>query len=409
VVLIAGMMVCPFLGGLVKDSGEITENIYILFILFLLNKAKTFLLYAHKDALLNASQRFDSIKIVHVTSYAVKSCLQLLAVAVFRDFYLYSAILILGTVLYNVSLNVLSKKKFGQYYPEGTIDEETRRVVREQVTGLSVSNVLGVSRDSLNSVMIASFFGLYIAGKYSNYVVIYDAVLLLFLMVTKAIQSSIGNSIVSESVEKNYGNLTKMEFLHNIAITVCTAYMISLYQPFMRIWMGEDLMFSDSIMALFVLYFYIRVMNEVRNAYFSALGYWWKAKWIFVTEAVVVVILMLCLGRLLGVSGIILAPCISILTVNYFGLTNLMFREYFKTGRKEYYANRLLYTVVTLVISGTTWYFSNLVPFEGIGGLAAKTGVCTCLLLVLVPSAMFLLKREYMKESIAFIKQIIKA
>lgn len=31
VILAAGMMVCPFMGRLVKDSGEIRENIYILF------------------------------------------------------------------------------------------------------------------------------------------------------------------------------------------------------------------------------------------------------------------------------------------------------------------------------------------------------------------------------------------
>ena len=408
-ILAAGIMVCPFMGRIVKDSGGIRENIYILYFLFLLSKVAAFLLYAHKEALLNALQRFDMIKIVHITVFAVKSSLQLLSVIVFKNFYLFSAVLILGTVLYHILLNVLSKRKFGQYFPEGSIDEDTRNVVRKQVAGLSVSNVLSISRDSLNSILISSFFGLYIAGKYANYSTVYDAVILLFIMVTKAVMPSIGNSIVSESVEKNYSNLTKIEFLHNIVTTACTAYLLSMYQPFMKLWMGEELMFPDHVVALFVIYFYLRAMGEVRNAYFSALGYWWKAKWIFIAEAVVVILLMLVLGQFLDVAGIILAPCISILTVNYIGITNLMFREYFKTGRKEYYANRILYTVITVVVSGVCLCFCNLVPLEGITGLIVRGIICTCLLLILIPAMMYMLKREYAKESIAFVKQIIKA
>ena len=156
VIFISGIFVCPFLWRLLGDTGEIKENIYILYLLFLINKAIGFMLYAHKEALLNAAQRFDIIKIVHISVYAVKSCLQLLSVVVFKNFYLYVIVLILGTVGYNVALDILSKKKFAQYYPEGKIDEAAKQVVKEQVAGLSVSNVLGVSRDSLNSILIKS-------------------------------------------------------------------------------------------------------------------------------------------------------------------------------------------------------------------------------------------------------------
>ena len=408
-IMIAGVIVCPFLKLLVKDIGSVSENIYVMYLLYLANKVVTFVLFAHKEALLNAAQRMDIIKLVHIITYILRSCLQLAAVILFRNAYLYAVALILGTILYYVFLDIISKKKFARYYPEGTIDEATKHNVKEQVMGLTVSNILGVSRDSLNSILITSFFGLYIAGKYTNYCTIYDLVIGFFLIVTKAIQSSIGNSIVSETVEKNYANLTKMEFLHNIAITACTAYMISLYQPFMKVWMGEELMFSDPIMIMFVLYFYIRAMGEVRNAYFSALGYWWKARWNFVTEAVLVIILMVVLGKTIGVAGLVLAPSISVLSVNYIGITNLMFREYFGTGRKEYYANRLLYTVITAAISAVAWYMCGRVSMEGIKGLIARVMVCTLILVISVPSVMYLLKREYMTESIAFVKQILMA
>ena len=332
-----------------------------------------------------------------------------MALIVFKNFYIYALVFTMATVAYNLALNTLSKKKFARYYPEGKMDESIRQNVMKQVAGLSISNVLGVSRDSLNSIIVTSFLGLVIAGQYSNYLTVYDAVIGFFLVITKAIQASIGNSIVSESVEKNYADLTRMEFLHNILVTACTAYMVSLYQPFMKLWMGEKLMFGDHIMMLFVLYFYIRAMSEVRNAFFSALGYWWKAKWLFVAETVMNTILMFCLGKLFGVAGIIIATGSTFLIVNYIGCTDLLFREYFNKGRKEYYTDRLIYTVITVIICGISWYCCKLISCDGIPGLVIRALVCTLVLAVIVPVVMYVIKRKYMKESIAFIKQIIKA
>ncbi|MCR5251560.1 MAG: hypothetical protein K6E50_13240 [Lachnospiraceae bacterium] len=407
--LAGGIIVCPFLRLLVGDTGVITENIYILYFVYLAEKVSGFLLFAYKEALFNAAQRFDVTKLIYIICYFFRGCLQLLALIVFRNFYLFALVFLLATVFYNLALDLLSKKKFPQYRPEGTIDEATGKNVMTQVAGLSISNVLGVSRDSLNSLIVNSYLGLIIAGQYSNYLTVYDAVIGFFLVITKAIQASIGNSIVSESVEKNYADLTRMEFLHNLFVTACTVYMVSLYQPFMKLWMGEELMFSDPLMMLFVLYFYIRAMSEVKNAYFSALGYWWKAKWIFVAEAIAVIALMLVLGKMFDVAGIIIAPSISILTINYIGTTHLLFKEYFKSGRKQFYINRIIYTVITVITCGISWYCCSRIPLEGIPGLAARLGACTLVLLLIVPAAMFVIKRKYMKESIAFIRQIIKA
>ncbi|MCR5475794.1 MAG: hypothetical protein K6F28_11410 [Lachnospiraceae bacterium] len=409
VILAGGVAVCPLLKSLVGDTARIGENLYILYFLFLAEKTMGFMAFMYKEALFNAAQRLDITKTVYMIIYAVKSCLQLAALAVFGSFYLYFTVLILGTLAYNIALDILSKKKFPDYFPQGDIDEDTRKNIRKQVAGLSVSNILGVSRDSLNTIMVTSFLGLYVTGQYSNYCAIYDAVIGFFLVITKAIMSSIGNSIVSESVEKNYRNLTKMEFLHNMVTTACTVYMLVLYQPFMRLWMGEDLMLADPVMMLFVLYFHIRAMAEVRNAYFSALGYWWKARWIFIAEAVLVIALMFTLGKFFGIAGIVLAPCISILAVNYIGITNLLFKEYFGRGRREYYMNRVLYTVITLAICVIARYICGRVPGEGIEGMIGRGAVCTCLLAVLVPAAMYAVKRDYMKEALSFVRQIIRS
>lgn len=409
IIFVAGMVACLFLKKIAGDTSSISENIYILYILYLLETAIRFILFGYKEALFNALQRLDITKNVYIIIFILKSGLQLLAIVVLHNFYLYAGVIVLSTVCYNVTLNILSKKKFPQYYPDGKIDETTKKSVIEQVMGVAVSRFLGASRGSLNSIVITTFLGLHIAGQYSNYNTIFSTVLGFFLIITKAIQSSIGNSIVSETVKKNHLDFTKMEFLLNFAVTACTVYLISLYQPFMKFWLGSELVFSDSIMILFVLHFYILAMSEVKNAYFAALGYWWKAKWLFIIETIMNVVLIPTLGKFFGVAGILIASSINILSMNYVGVANLLFKEYFKTGCKEFFMNRIIYTIIAAAISGISFYVCNLLSFEGIVGIIIRLAVCTLILLLTMPSVMYLIKRKYTKEAIAFIKQIIKA
>lgn len=405
----AGLIIAPFLRKFVGNTGEISENIYILYFIYLLDTTIRFTLFAYKEALFNALQRLDITKILYVIIYIIRNCLQLIAIAVFKSFYLYAIIMIFTTAVYYVSLNILSAKKFGQYYPEGTIDAGTRKSILEKVIGLAISRIVSTTRNSFNPIIITAYIGLHMAGQYSNYCAIFNMVIGFFLIITKAIQASIGNSIVSETVEKNYNDLTKMEFLQNIFTTACTAYLISLYQPFMKLWMGKDLMFSEPVMMLFVLNFYIIAMSEVRNAFFSALGYWGKAKWIFLIEGMLNIILIVCLGKFFGLVGIIVAPIITLFFINYIGITNLLFKEYFGAGRKQFYFNRIIYTFITFITCAASYYLCGLVPQEGITGIVIRIVVCTLIVVVLMPGMMFLLKRKYLKESVSFIKQIIKA
>ena len=82
IILTAGIIICPFLKIMFKDIAEIRENVYILYILFLTNKAFNFMLFAHKEALLNAAQRIDVIHVINIIIYVARSCLQLIAITV---------------------------------------------------------------------------------------------------------------------------------------------------------------------------------------------------------------------------------------------------------------------------------------------------------------------------------------
>lgn len=409
VITIAGCAFAPFIHMFIGDTKSIHENIEIIYMVYLLNTAVSYFLFSYKEALLNALQRFDVVKKTFTLVYLAKSVLQLVALKVTHSYLVFSIILVGCTILYNIILQFISVKYYSQYYPDGNISKQHKRTIKEQIMGLSISKVLDVARNALDSVILTAFLGLSIVGIYNNYYYIYNTVIGIMWVIISAIQASVGNSIVSELKEKNYKDLIKFEFAYNIIITFFTTCLMTLYQPFMKIWMGEGLLLSDTCMVLFVLYFYVMAMNGVRNAYFNALGLWWKGKWIAIAESISNLILNIVLGKLWGVYGILIATLITMLVLNYFGFTQLLFKEYFKSGVLYFYRDRLVYSFITAIICVIASVACNQIMVEGIIGLIIKLVVSMVVFVVLFFSLMIAFKRKQLKEGIEFIKGIISA
>ena len=86
--------------------------------------------------------------------------------------------------------------------------------------------------------------------------------------------------------------------------------MLCLYQPFMMLWMGKNMMLPMSAVILLSLYFYLLKLGDIRALYSSAKGIWWEQRYRAIGETLMNLALNIILGRLFGVHGIILATMI---------------------------------------------------------------------------------------------------
>ena len=63
----------------------------------------------------------------------------------------------------------------------------------------------------------------------------------LFGIIGVSIVASVGNSIVTESVEKNYRDMRRFNFMYMLLAGWAVICMLCLYQPFVQLWMGGAL------------------------------------------------------------------------------------------------------------------------------------------------------------------------
>lgn len=377
VVLGAGLLLLPFLGNLISGDYPQDINIYCLYLFYLANTVLSYWLFAYKNAILNAFQRTDIISNVNTISLGGMYVIQMVILLTTKNYYLYVAMMPLFTILQNLVVAHESKRLYPEYICKGKVPANIISGIKKQVSGLMVTKLCAVSRNSFDNIFVSAFLGLTVTAIYGNYYYILSAVLAFLNIISNAFLAGVGNSMVVDSPEKNYADMNKINFIYMWLSGWCTVCLLCLYQPFMKLWVGEDLMFPMPIVILFCVYFYSLEVGAVRGVYSDAAGLWWENRYRAIAEAVANLVLNFALGKFFGVAGIIIATLISLLIIN-FGLgSQIVFKYYFKNGKIfEYFKYHFIYAFVTFIVCCVTYFLTSNLALDGVLGLMLRFLIC---------------------------------
>lgn len=407
IVFLIGLGILPFLNKLIKDELPDDINIYLLYLIFLLNTVLGYLLYSYKSSILIASQRSDITSYVNTIVIFLQNVIQVIVVLIFKNYYIYILLMPIFTIVNNLVIAYITTKHYPQYVCRGKLSAEILHDLKYKISGLMISKLCVTSRNSMDSIIISSFAGLTQVAMYGNYYYIMAAVHSVLSMITKSISASVGNSIAVETKEKNYNDMMKFVFLYSWIAGICVTCLLNLYQPFMKIWVGEDMMFPTSIVVAFAVYFFSLTLGDVRTIYMTGAGLWWEGRYRSIAETVMNLVLNIVLGKFLGIIGVIGATIISILVINFGYGSHILFKYYFQNHKTKNYFMLQIYSYIVVIISCiATWYLCILVPFDGIPGLLCKAFVCVIISNIIYIICYF--KLPIFKQAGALIKQILK-
>lgn len=410
IVVAIGLIILPFLRQLITGDVPSDINIYILYLIYLVNSVVSYFCFAYKNALLTAMQRNDVVTGYYSITTIFSGIAQLIVLLILRNYYLYICILPIATVMNNLLCNRATKRLFPHInYDNTNMQLETKKELTKQIKGIIFLKVGDVARNSFDNIILSSLLGLTVVTAYNNYYYVFWAVYGVSLVIVQAIQASVGNSIVTETVEKNFMDLKKFTFIYTWFTGWCTVCMVILFQPFMNLWVkgNKQLIFTNFNMVLFCVYFYALTMNNTRNMYLNGRGLYWECRVWYLVEALANVILNVILGKMFGVSGIIIATIITILLFNFFTRNKILFEQYFKVKdfKKEFYKDHLIYVCVTTIVCIVTNMICKFYIFNDV-----VTFLCKGLICLIVPNVIFWLfyhQLRFYKESKTLVKKFV--
>lgn len=379
---VLGIAITPFLHIIVNKDLPDGLNLYALYFINLGNTVLSYLMFAYRSALFTADQRYSINNNIYSVFKVGTTVLQIAAIILLKNhqylaYYFYCLALPLTTVLKNVFTYYLSKKMYPQYECEGKVPKDEINGIKKRVAGMFLHKVSFVFRNSLDSIVISAFLGLASLGQYNSYYFIINAISGIMILVSNSVTASVGNSMVKETKEKNYADFKKIQLLYMWLTSWLTVCFAACLQPFIKLWLGADMLFSDGIMAIFCIYFFSMHFSRVCHIYRDAAGLWWQDRYRPIVETVVNLTLNILLVKYIGVSGVMLSTIFCIVFIEGTWGTRILFKHYFVGEKQSTYMIKLLYTwgltAVSCVICYVIYKLTNLsgIPAIIVYGLIA--------------------------------------
>ena len=406
IILCVGIMLVPFINHLISGGYPANINIQILYLIYLFNTVSSYFLYAYKQSLLLAYQRVDIdsniTMIVNIVMYAI----QLLALLFTSNYYCYIMWLPISTIVINLWRNERINRMFPDIQCTGNVSIEVKKDIFKRVTGLMLTRICQVCRNSFDSIIISAFLGLSLLGKYQNYYYVMNTIIGFLGIVTSAVVAGIGNDIVTKSKEENYRRCKIFMSGYTTLATWCTICLLCLYQPFMKIWVSENNMFPFELVVLMCLYFYFLKVGDIVAVYKDATGIYWEDRARPIVESVANLIMNIIFVKTMGVYGVVISTIVSILFINIPWSTHILFKIYFKIPEKEYYLKLSKYFLQMCITGGITLFITNRIYFyDDIISFVIQSFVCALLTFILL--LIFNYKNKEFRQFAELIKKMM--
>lgn len=406
IIAVVGCILTPFIPKLI--SGDIPQgiNIYILYLLNLGATVLSYWLFAYKNSILQAHQRTDIVSKVTLITNTIQYVLQLFVLWIFKNYYLYVIVMLVTQALTNIVTAIMADKIYPQFKPKGELHKEEIHQINQKIRDLFTAKLGGVVVGSADTIVISAFLGLTTLAVYQNYYFIMNSICGFITVIFSAITAGIGNSLVTESSEKNYNDFKKFTFIICFILCICCCCFVGLYQPFMKLWVGKKFMLSFSFVILFCILFYCFELAMVWATVKDAAGLWHSDRFRPLIGACANLIMNIVLVQVIGLYGIILSTVFSYIFISMPWLIHNLFKFLYNESLKVYLKDLSMYILVAILATTITTIICRKITFVGIFELVFK-GIIS----IIIPVSIEILcyrKKEEFKESIKLVKKMLK-
>lgn len=376
VIAIVGIILTPFIPYLIKSDLPGTLNIYVLYLLNLAVTVLSYWLFAYKNSLLQAHQRVDVISKVTLVTNTIQYILQILVLVILKNYYFYVIVSLATQALTNIVTAIVASKMYPDYHPKGKLPKATVKEINQRIKDLFTAKLGGTIVNSADTIVISTFLGLSMLAIYQNYYYIMNSVMGFVIIIFTACTAGIGNSLVVESRDKNYFDFKRLAFLTIWIGTICISCFMCLYQPFMKIWVGEKYLLDMKMVVLLCIYFYLYLINNLSCVYKDAGGVWHEDRYRPLIGSMVNLTVNLLLVNRIGIYGVVISTICSYTFISMPWLIYNLFRLIFNRSPKEYIELICRGLVIAGIIAAACFGICEIIPVSGVMQIVVNVIIC---------------------------------
>lgn len=350
----AGLLCIPFLNNLIGEVPDIKENIYLIYILFLLQSITSYFL-TYRRSLISADQKEYMCSNADFISEVIATIIKIFVLLVLKNYILFLIIQIFRNVIANGILYIKSKKMYpniDETKVENLSKEKTRDIFKN-VRDLMLYKISSTINTGTDNIIITKIVDLSTVGIASNYSLLINAVSQIILKIMTSFTAGIGNLNAKDSIENREKVFYNLTFIVTWIYGFCGIMLIVFLNPFVKIWIGSKFLLKPVVVFALIFEFYISGVQYAGYNYAITTGLFKKAKWGAFISSILNIILSIILGYRFGVFGIFLATGLSRLFAQTWLDPYLVFKYEFHKSSRKYFLKVLrnfVFVVINLII-----------------------------------------------------------
>lgn len=397
IVGIFGLCMLPFLDIIIGDQPNITENLHIIYLLYLFNSASSYF-FSYRSSILTAAQRNYIVTSISYIFVIIQNVVQMIFLILTKNFMIYLMIQIICTFITNVCISLKAKYDYPFIAKKDIkpLSKEEKKSITKNVKALTVTKLSGLLVNNTDNIVITYFNGLITTGIASNYTLLTNMLSTMLNMIFNSLTASVGNFNVSESEEHKRKFFEELNLIcfwlfgwASVGIIICSTDLI-------RVFFGESYTLSISIPIILAINFYMVGMQTVVLTFKTTLGMFRYGQYIQFVTAVVNIIGDIILGSKYGLLGIYIATAIArVLTVAWYE-PYIIYKYVLKQNPLLYLKKYLIYIWLVIMSVIVSYYICKLVHLTGL--LKALIDIIICSLITNFIFILFLGKTAEFKK-----------
>lgn len=359
VILGLGLLLIPFLPVLMNGVTD-KVNIYLYYILYLLQTVVSYFFYAYKAVILTADQKKYVADMIQYVVQVIMNAVQIVILIALRSFLIYTIVAIGFNIIQNLLTAVAADKRYPYLKePAQKLNKKERKTIFTRIYATflyKISTAVGTATDNL---IISTFIGTVMVGLYDNYQTIVSIFQNLLTGIIQSFSASVGNLFVTKGEDRSELVFRGINLANNLLVALLSVLFLLILQPFIRIWIGKSYLLSTPVLIIIVYNFATNYMELVVNIYNEATGVFVKRKYRAVVTAVVNLVVSIILVKKIGLAGVFLGSIISRLSTIWWYDAILLYRDAFHKSPIGYFLNYLLTSVLIAVIGGAIYLITR--------------------------------------------------
>lgn len=235
IVLFSGIVLFFFLDFFIPVAEQPAGTDFAYFA-FLINTVVSYFL-AYKTTLISSDNQAFRLVPINMSVNAVQTVLQIVVLAVSRNYVAYLSVQIICSIVLMALQNVYISRRYKDvdFNSKEKLPDEKKKEIKRNVSGLIIAKIGDYLVNSTDNLIITKLVSLAATGIYSNYLLIRNMINGFISTLFSSITASMGNVVAVENDEKKLEVFDTMFFCAFLIYSTEAACFMSLYNLFIEI------------------------------------------------------------------------------------------------------------------------------------------------------------------------------